>query len=102
MTERIQKQAEALYPLHMIGGGIDSKTVRQLQQNAYVKGAESESERYKEVVECLEEAMELIEYMHQMTALPDNMQEDYANRYMNTMHRLSELKSALNKLNENQ
>jgi len=33
----------------------------------------------------LEEALELIEYMHQLTVIPDNVFEDYSNRYLNTV-----------------
>lgn len=45
-----------------------------------------------DILEAINESMELIDYMHQLTVIPDNMVEDYANRFTNTMHLLSEVR----------
>lgn len=45
-----------------------------------------------DIFQAVDEAMSLIDYMHQLTVIPDNMVEDYANRFANTMHLLAEVR----------
>lgn len=45
-----------------------------------------------DIFQAVDEAMSLIDYMHQITVIPDNIVEDYANRFANTMHLLAEVR----------
>jgi hypothetical protein len=45
-----------------------------------------------DIFKAVDEAMSLIDYLHQLTVIPDNMVEDYANRFANTMNLLAEIR----------
>lgn len=62
----------------------DPNQALQLQQGG-VSGSD--------ILDAINESMELIDYMHQLTVIPNNMHEDYANRFANTMSLLATLRN---------
>jgi hypothetical protein len=45
-----------------------------------------------DVFRAVDDAMTFIDYMHQITEIPDGMTEDYANKFANTMHLLAKVR----------
>lgn len=86
MTERIQKQAEEKYPY--LDAEVMTNTLKihiDAKREAFCEGAQFESERYKEAIECLDQIVA-------------SMALERAERF----DILEKAKSVLNKLNENQ
>ncbi|WP_109437835.1 hypothetical protein [Aquimarina sp. AU119] len=59
---------------------------------------DKEQQEAERIYNSITSEIELIDYLNGLTVVPDNMVEDYANRFANTMNELTEAKQIIQEM----